>query len=336
MATLIKPATVPGARRRTLGPQVPLEGDNGLYTQAWFPICMSSEVGQGEVKGYPFLGGRVIAFRGDDGVAQVTSAYCTHLGADLSLGQVVGNHVQCPYHLWEFDRAGACRKTGCGDPAPARANLFAFPTLEKHGLIWAFNGEEPHYDLPEWPFPETDLIVETSEFPVPMAVDPWIICAQTPDIQHLLLLHKFEVLPGGIGREVDWTDHSMFYDIDGMWGGRHMQVRGGIIGTSIFFQTGTLDGRWFGFLAAFGLPAPQQSRLFSVFAGERTEDEAEVRAFLTECHEFETAIAMEDSAIALSIHFKVGSLTKQDATLARYLEMVRKWPRSHPSEEFIH
>lgn len=334
MATLVKPPARASVRR-TFGPQVPLEGDDGLYTQAWFPICMGSDIAVGEVKGYPFLGGRVIAFRGEDGTAQVTSAYCPHLGADLSVGKVVGNHVQCAYHMWEFDRAGSCRKTGCGDPAPARATLFAFPTVEKHGLIWAFNGEEPDYALPEWPFADADILTDTQEFPVPMNVDPWVICAQTPDVQHVILLHKFDLKSGNPADNVEWTEHSMFYHMDGVWGGRRMDVRAGIIGTSIFFQTGTLDGRWFGFLAAFGLPGPRQSRMFSVFAAEKREDEAEVRAFMEECRQHEIAIAMEDSAIGQTIHFRVGSLTRADATLGRYLDMVRRWPRAHPSAEFI-
>lgn len=335
MATIVKPPSSSGPRRRTFGAQVPMEGDDGLYTQSWFPICLSADIGPGEVKGYPFLGGRIVAFRGEDGVAQVTSAYCAHLGADLSVGTVVGNHVQCAYHMWEFDRAGSCRKTGCGDPPPPRANLFAFPTLEKHGLIWAFNGDEPDYDLPDWPFPDSALLTDTQEFPVPMNIDPWIICAQTPDIQHVVLLHKFDLRTGNPADRVEWTDHAMFYQLDGLWGGRHMNVRAGVIGTSIYFQTGTLDGRWFGFMTAMGLPGPSQSRLFSVFAAEKSEDEAEVRTFLEECRQHEIGIAMEDSAIGQTIHFRVGSLTRSDATLGRYLEMVRRWPRANPAAEFI-
>lgn len=335
MATVIQTDTAQPRRRRLLGEHVPMEGENGLYTQSWFPICMSSDIGAGEVKGFPFLGGRVITFRGADGAAQVTSAYCPHLGADISVGKVVGNHVQCPYHMWEFNRDGICQKTGSGDPAPRRASLFAFPTQEKHGLIWAFNGEEPWFEIPNWPFSDADVLTDTQEFPVPMNIDPWIICAQTPDIQHLLYLHKFDLKGPNPEGNVAWTDHSMFYDMDGLWGGRRMTIRAGIVGTSIFFQTGTLDGRWFGFMTGMGLPAPSQSRMFSVFAAERTEDEDEVRAFLEEARLHEIAIAMEDSAIGQTIHFRVGSLTRADATLARFLDYMRRFPRAHPSAEFI-
>lgn len=323
------------ARARTFGPQVPNEGDAGLYTQSWFPICMSDEVAPGKVIGAPFLGGRVVVFRGEDGVAQVTSAYCPHLGADLAVGEVVGNQLRCAYHLWEFGREGSCLKTGCGDPPPPHAALFSFPTIEKHGLVWAFNGTKPWFDLPEWPYPAETLCTDTQNFPVPLHVDPWVICAQTPDIQHVVLLHKFDISGENPAKAVEWTNHSMFYQLDGAWKGRRMDVRAGIVGTSMYFQTGTLDGRWFGFMTAMGLAGPRDTRLFSVFAAQRSNDEAGDKAFLQDARQHELDIAMEDAQIGQTIRFKVGSLTRSDSTLARFLQYVRTFPRAHPSVEFI-
>jgi len=334
MATTLKDADT-AVQRRQLGPQVPAEGDNGVFTQSWFPICMSSELAPGAVKGVPFLGGRVVAFRGEDGKASVVSAYCPHLGADLAVGSVAGNSLRCAYHQWEFDKGGNCLKTGCGDPAPSRAKLFSFPTQERHGIIWAYNGNEPHYDLPDWPVPRENLLIETTAFPVPMNVDPWVICAQTPDIQHVKLLHKFDMHGPDPANHVEWTDHSMYYPLNASWGGRRFDVRVGIVGTSFFIQTGTLDGRWFGFITAFSLPRPGETNIFGVFATERTGNDEEAKRFLDEARELEIAIAMQDSAIGQSIHLKVGSLTKSDATLGKFFDYVRRFPRAHPSAEFI-
>lgn len=323
-------------KRPALGQQVPFEGDGGLYTQSWFPICMSSELETGTAKGYPFLGGRVIAFRGEDGEARVVSAYCAHLGADLSLGCVTGNAIQCPYHFWEYDGTGKCIRTGVGDPPPRHASLYAFPTCEMHGLVWAFNGEEPLFDIPPWPIPHQQLVTDTQPFPIDMPIDPWIICAQTPDIQHVVLLHKFELIGPNPADDVEWTDFSMFYHLHGHAKGHEMNIRAGIVGSSIFFQTGTLDGRWFGFMAAMGLPGPSSSRVFSVFAAERGDgDEAEVREFMEQARQHELAIASEDVGIAQTLRFRVGALTKADATLAKFLQRMRDYPRAHPSAEFI-
>ena len=323
------------SRRRALGPQVPAEGQDGLFTQSWFPICLADDVLAGTVRGFPFLGGRVVVFRGKSGEAHLLSAFCTHLGADLAEGCVVGDQLQCAFHRWEFDGQGKCRKTGIGDPPPPRASLFAFPSQERHGLIWAFNGESPLFDLPEWPFPDDRLVRQAVMFPVSMPVDPWIVCAQTPDIQHVKLLHKFEFVGPDPEKNIEWQEYSMFYPLHIRTHGRELNVRGGIIGTSIFFQTGTLDGRWFGFMTAMGLPRPSESSVFAVLVAERTEDEAEVRSFLQTALEYEAGIASEDAGIARTMRLRVGSLTKADAPLARFFERVRTFPRDHPSAEFI-
>src|SRR5215471_15301798 len=54
------------------------------FHQSWFPLALASEVVPGQVVGRDFLGTRVIVYRATDGRALVQSAFCPHLGADLS------------------------------------------------------------------------------------------------------------------------------------------------------------------------------------------------------------------------------------------------------------
>ncbi len=58
----------------------PREGENGLYSQTWYPICMSEELGEQQVISRDLFGGRVVVFRGENGQATVMSPYCAHLG----------------------------------------------------------------------------------------------------------------------------------------------------------------------------------------------------------------------------------------------------------------
>ena len=44
---------------------------------------------------------------------------------------------------------------GPGDPPPPAARLFRFPTAERYGLIWAFNGEQPLFEIPGSACPTT-------------------------------------------------------------------------------------------------------------------------------------------------------------------------------------
>src|SRR5262245_41163179 len=110
---------------------IPAEGENGLFSQSWFPLCKSQDVQPGQVIGRNFLDGRVVVLRGADGRARVLSAYCPHLGADLATGSVIGENLRCAFHHWEYDGSGRCVRTGIGDPPPPGARLFEFPVLER-------------------------------------------------------------------------------------------------------------------------------------------------------------------------------------------------------------
>jgi hypothetical protein len=44
----------------------------------------------------------------------------------------------------------------------------------------------------------------------------------------------------------------------------------------------------------------------------------------------------EDRDIINTVHYRPGAMTKEDRSLARFLQYVRNYPRAHPSAEFIH
>jgi phenylpropionate dioxygenase-like ring-hydroxylating dioxygenase large terminal subunit len=163
-----RPSQPPRSHRQMLN-----EGEDGLFTQSWFVVCLSTDVKRGEAIGRGFLDGRVAIYRGENGKVQVLSAYCPHLGADVSNGFVVGNNLQCPFHFWEYDAAGRCVKTAIGDKPPPKACLFRFPTVERWGLVWAFNGREPLWDLPDLPYPDDQLHITTVEVKS-FEADPWV------------------------------------------------------------------------------------------------------------------------------------------------------------------
>jgi phenylpropionate dioxygenase-like ring-hydroxylating dioxygenase large terminal subunit len=324
-------------RRRYLGPPVPAEGENGLFSESWFPICLSRELPAGKVLGVDFLGGRVVAFRGVDGAAHVLSAYCAHLGADLSVGDVEGDTLRCAFHHWRYDGNGVCVGTKVGDPAPQGACLFRFPTHETHGFVWAYNGERPHFEIPDFPHPDGELVMRASVLPDIVPVDPWVLSCNTPDMQHIKALHGVTFEQEDPHDAVQWTDHSMLYDFRGRHAnGEPIEYRVGIFGTNIFYQSGTINGRWFGCMTPFGLPRPGQTRVFALISARKDEgDEESTREFLRFVTELEMRVVSEDMPVVNTIHFRPGTLTRSDRTLARFFQYLRDYPRCHPSAEFI-
>ena len=330
------------ARRRPRGEHIPVEGENGLFTESWFAICPSQEIPAGTIAGKEFLDGRVVVFRDESGMAHVLSARCCHLGTDLAIGTVVDNQIRCAFHHWLYNSDGCCVKTGWGEPGPKNARLFKFPTVEKFGLIWAFNGENAWWDLPDCQFPDHELSTEVY-YDVPlMPVDPWVVCANTPDWSHFKFVHHVIFDEIDASSRYQFTDHSLEFKLKGvMFDGKGpaLELDVGIYGTTMFYFQGTLDGEWYALMSAFGMPRPgftQNYFSFSVQSGDGSpEAQAKVKALHAAGYQLGKVFTAMDRPIMHNINYTPGILTRQDEALSRYLEIVRRFPRSHTSGDFI-
>ncbi len=330
--------TSPRVRRRLTNP-VPMEGDNGLYSQSWFPLCLSTDVKIGERIGRDFLGGRVVIFRGDNGKPRVFSAYCPHVGADLSVGFVVGNNIQCAFHKWEFDQDGWAAKTGVGDAVPKSACLFSFPVIERYGLIWAFNGEEPLFDMIEFEYPDDELEYSAFEIGV-YNCDGWVFAANTPDMQHTKAVHMLKFLHPDPHDQIQWEQYGFRMKLEAIHQlGEEIKWNAGIRGTSIFMQEGLVNDWWMGVVSGFSCPRPGEHVVFTTVLVKKSDGTAEGDRLTKEHLDYGVWLlsrtAEEDKDILNSIHYMPGALTKGDKSLARYLEMMRNFPRANPAKDFL-
>jgi hypothetical protein len=138
--------------------------------------------------------------------------------------------------------------------------------------------------------------------------------------------------------EVRWNEFSVTFPLHAkIPSGQELEVEGTIYGTNYFFQTGTIDGRWFGFATPFGIPTPGRTKIFYSLSAQRLEGESEddVRAFIENTLNLEISIASEDAEILRTMHYRPGALTRSDRVLARFFEYLRRYPRCHPSAEYI-
>jgi nitrite reductase/ring-hydroxylating ferredoxin subunit len=315
------------------------QGEDGLFHQSWYPVCFSNEVECGSVIGRDFLDGRIVVFRGANGKVSVTSAYCPHLGADLARGSVVGDAIQCAFHHWRYDCAGKCIRTGAGDPPPPTARLFAFPTCEKFGIIWAFNGHEPLWPLPEFSRPDSDLRFRNYSS-APYTCDGWVIAVNTPDMQHIKVVHRFDFNGRDPHELIDWRQWSHSYPLKAMISeSESIDWRVGIHGTSIYMQEGTVQDWWLGLIVGMSCPRPGHTSAFACIAVQADDGSESSRALVAErirwTEVFGQRIAAEDAQILNTIRFRPSALTKADRSLAQFLEFLRNYPRAHPSARFI-
>jgi phenylpropionate dioxygenase-like ring-hydroxylating dioxygenase large terminal subunit len=174
----------------------PGRGPPGLLPEwpaAWYRFCSSRALGRRPLARRAF-GRELVAFRTPGNQVGVLLGRCVHMGASLAAGQVVGDCLRCPFHHWEFDVQGRCRRIPATADVPAFARQLAFPTVERHGGVFFFNGAEPTFPLPFFEgCAESDLAAAP---PFTLVLDcPWyLVGANGIDVQHFLTTHDRELV----------------------------------------------------------------------------------------------------------------------------------------------
>lgn len=296
------------------------------FHQSWFPLALADELGCGQVMGRDFLGTRVILYRDAAGKAVVQSAFCPHLGADLSVGQVVEGQIRCAYHHWRFDCAGACVDIPAGDKIPPGARIATYPSAEAWGLIWAFNGEAPLFAVPRIPgAEERELICET-HFRGTRATDPWVATSNGVDFQHLRTLHGL----GAVDPEaVTVGAHHMEYRIEAP----DFVQEGLITGVNTFSQHLAFGGQDL-YMLFSGAPIAHGHTMGFYTYGVRDTGEGRVGAAATldGLRGFVQRLIAEDAPVLDTIRFRPRVLVASDRHLARFFKYVREFPRALPPD----
>jgi nitrite reductase/ring-hydroxylating ferredoxin subunit len=318
------------------GTPIVFRGEDEFH-QCWYPVALSTEVPVGALMGAPFLDGRAIVYRTSDGVAHIKSAYCRHLGADLGVGRVVDDQVQCPFHFWRYGVDGACAKIPAGDLPPPKAKLFSYPTAESLGIIWAFNGETPLYPAPHFELGDPELVIYAYRNPFPMHVDSSVVFLNSFDLQHFRVVH-------GMPIEVDLSDvreqnHTLAYRarVKTPEFGEVLQERK-LWGVNTVTLESETEGRTIYLMHSLSPVSQSETHGFLVSAaraGTSAAERSELAAVLQRSREYSLRLVNEDTPIFDTIRFRRDNLTASDRFLAIGMRYVSRYPRAHPGREMI-
>ncbi|CAA0106087.1 3-ketosteroid-9-alpha-monooxygenase, oxygenase component [BD1-7 clade bacterium] len=112
------------------------------------PTFPADEKGPWEVN---VAGKSLVLWRDSDDNLQCIDNYCRHMGAKLSIGEIKGDSIQCPFHHWSWNGEGDCTDIAYCDKIPPRAKTDKFPIVERNGMVFLWHcpeGSEPAWEIP--------------------------------------------------------------------------------------------------------------------------------------------------------------------------------------------
>ena len=172
----------------TSHPLAPPAGSFPKYPDSWYLFGTARQLRHGPVS-RQMLGRRLVAYRTASGRVAVLDARCSHLGADLGRGQVVGENIQCPFHHWEYGADGRCTHIPVSGVIPATARQACYPVVERHGLVFFFNSAEPRFPLPFFADERPEEFVPARPFGVVLDCPWYMVGSNAFDLQHFRAAH---------------------------------------------------------------------------------------------------------------------------------------------------
>ena len=164
-----------------------------MIPNQWYVILESNEVKPGKPVGVTRMGEKLVLWRDEKGQVTCMSDLCPHRGVALSIGKLIGDCVECPFHGFQYDTSGHCTLIPANGKNATPPKAFqvnrVYPTREAHGLIYLWWGE-PKNDLP--PLPWFDSIDDS--FSYSTLRDPWAThysraIENQLDVVHLPFVH---------------------------------------------------------------------------------------------------------------------------------------------------
>ncbi|MEJ2231287.1 MAG: aromatic ring-hydroxylating dioxygenase subunit alpha [Nitrospirales bacterium] len=124
----------------------------GIHPDYWYPLARSKDLKKGKMLGVLFAGDPIVLVRTESGQIYALEDRCAHRQVPLHCGVVHGEHLQCGYHCWTYDRTGNCIGVPYLDKnQPRPAGVRSYPCREAYGLVFVFPGTVSRVEQVEFP-----------------------------------------------------------------------------------------------------------------------------------------------------------------------------------------
>lgn len=123
-----------------------------VVAEGWYFALASKELKKGQVQSLKLCGQHIVLYRGESGEVYALDGYCPHMGVDLGIGKVFGEHVRCFFHHWRFNGQGECTHIPCQETIPTKTKLNSYGVIERYGILWVHPNRHnltPFLEIPE-------------------------------------------------------------------------------------------------------------------------------------------------------------------------------------------
>src|SRR6476646_2186945 len=162
----------------------------------WQPVARLEDL-RGVPQRAVLLDQPLAVFLTESGAVSVVADRCAHRGAQLSMGKVCGESIQCPYHGWEWAGDGSCvRIPSLADQRqiPPLARIPSYPVRLQWGLVWT-TLEEPLTDVPDVPWFDEDSWTWGHGEPFELPVACGLMIENFRDVAHFAFVHEATLGP---------------------------------------------------------------------------------------------------------------------------------------------
>ena len=170
----------------------------------WYVAALSTEI-DARPLARTLLGEPVVLYRDSAGAVVALEDRCVHRQAPLSLGEVVGDHLQCGYHGLKYDRRGVCIHVPSQTQIPPGACVQGYAVRERHGFVFIWMGD-PALSATHEPYrfsPADQKGWRTRHAQLYGRFDYRLLLDNLMDVTHLPFAHKSTIGAMGVADQAE-------------------------------------------------------------------------------------------------------------------------------------
>lgn len=118
----------------------------GHPRNAWYAAAWDHEVTSTGILARTICTLPMALYRTPDGRPVALADACWHRLAPLSMGRLVGEEIQCPYHGLRFDPAGRCTHMPAQETLNPSATVPSYPAVQRYRFVWVWPGDPDRAD----------------------------------------------------------------------------------------------------------------------------------------------------------------------------------------------